>query len=76
MFYLRDEIKEDEMGRACSMHVGDEKCIQNLLEYMKRRDHLEDLGMRGQFKNWNLRKSTGGVDGLIWIRIRTCSSLL
>jgi hypothetical protein len=26
---LRYQIKEDEMGGSCTMHGGDEKCIQN-----------------------------------------------
>jgi hypothetical protein len=26
---LGDEVKEDKIGRACSMHDKDEKCIQN-----------------------------------------------
>jgi hypothetical protein len=24
-----DQLKEDEMGGACSTHVGDEKCVYN-----------------------------------------------
>jgi hypothetical protein len=33
---------EDEMGRACSMHGRDKKCIQ---EDLKGRDHSEDVGI-------------------------------
>jgi hypothetical protein len=28
-YYLGDQVKEDEMGSACSTHQRDEKCIQN-----------------------------------------------
>jgi hypothetical protein len=24
-----DQVKEDEMGRACTAHEGDKKCVQN-----------------------------------------------
>jgi hypothetical protein len=26
---LNDQLKEDEMGRACSTHGGEEECIQD-----------------------------------------------
>jgi hypothetical protein len=28
-YYQGDQIKEDDMGRPCSTHGRDEKCIQN-----------------------------------------------
>jgi hypothetical protein len=28
--YLGDQLKEDEMGEACNMHVINEKCVQNV----------------------------------------------
>jgi hypothetical protein len=28
-YYWNDQIKEDEMGKACNVNGGDEKCIQN-----------------------------------------------
>jgi hypothetical protein len=37
------------MGRACSMHVGDEKCIKRAsLESLKGTDNLKDLGIHGR----------------------------
>jgi hypothetical protein len=27
-----DQIKEDDMGQACSMHRKDDKCIQNFVQ--------------------------------------------
>jgi hypothetical protein len=30
-YYCDDEMKEDEMGEACKMHGGDEKCIHNYI---------------------------------------------
>jgi hypothetical protein len=29
-FYLVSNVYLDEMGRACSVHGGDEKCVQNV----------------------------------------------
>jgi len=34
---LADKIKEDELGRMCSMYVGEEKCIQDFCEETRRR---------------------------------------
>jgi hypothetical protein len=31
-YYSGDQIKKTEMGRACSMHIGEEKCIQGFTE--------------------------------------------
>jgi hypothetical protein len=28
-FIMRGTDKDDEVGRACSMHGGDEKCVQS-----------------------------------------------
>jgi hypothetical protein len=42
------QIKDDEMGRAYSMHEGNDICVQIWLESLKGRDHLEDLGIDGQ----------------------------
>jgi hypothetical protein len=39
-------VKEGEMGGACSTQEY-EKCIQNLLENLKERDQLGDLGIAG-----------------------------
>jgi hypothetical protein len=37
------------MGRACSMHVGDEKCVQNFgQKNLKGRDNLKDLEVDGK----------------------------
>jgi hypothetical protein len=37
-----------KMGRACSMHGRDEKCIQTLYhETWRGRDHVKDLGIDG-----------------------------
>jgi hypothetical protein len=40
-YYLGDQIKEDEMGEACSTVGKDEKCIQYFgWKNLKRRDHM------------------------------------
>jgi hypothetical protein len=36
------------MGRACSKHEEDDKFIQNFLENLKRRDRVEDIGIKGR----------------------------
>jgi hypothetical protein len=60
------------MGRACSTHGRDEKCIQNLSESLKGRDHSEDQGMDGKILEWIFRKQGGKVwAGCIWLRIGT-----
>jgi hypothetical protein len=41
---FRAIIKEDEMGVTCSSNEKEEKCIS--VEYLKGRDHLEDLRHR------------------------------
>jgi len=43
---LGDQIKEDEVGRACSTHRRNERNIYSkLFENLKRRDHSEDLSV-------------------------------
>jgi hypothetical protein len=46
-YYCGDERKEDEMGRACSMHVR--KTINAntvLVRNLKEIDHIADLGIQ------------------------------
>lgn len=35
-YCLGDQVKQDEMDRTCSMHRGDEKCIQNFNQKVQR----------------------------------------
>jgi hypothetical protein len=44
-FYYDDRVKKDEIGVACSMRGGDEKCKQLGSKNIKGRDHSEDLGV-------------------------------
>jgi hypothetical protein len=45
---LAVQIKDNDMGRACSTHEGEENCIQGIVGgNTKERDHLEDLGVGG-----------------------------
>jgi hypothetical protein len=47
--YISDQIKEDEMGEACSAHGIDEKCAEKFwLESLKGRDHTEYIGVNGR----------------------------
>jgi hypothetical protein len=39
------------MGRACSMHGRDEKCLKILVREYEGRDHLEKLDADGRYLN-------------------------
>jgi hypothetical protein len=48
-YYYSHQIKEDEMGGACSKHWGDEKSINKFWsEKRKGRDRSEDPGVGGR----------------------------
>jgi hypothetical protein len=72
-------VKEDEVIRSCTLHLIDEKCIQNFgQENMKGRDHSDDLGIGGRIiLEWILQKQSGNLwTGLIWLRIGITSRFL
>jgi hypothetical protein len=54
---LSDKIKENEIGRACSTHREEERCIQ--VGNLEGSDHFGDLGVDGKiilewiFKQWD-----------------------
>jgi hypothetical protein len=45
------------MGRTCSTHGGMRNASENLVEYMKGRDHLGDLRIRGRIIYEGVSKS-------------------
>jgi len=51
-YYSGDQIKKNEMGRACGMH-------RVLVERPERRNHFAELGIEGEkllkwiFRNWD-----------------------
>jgi hypothetical protein len=48
-YHTVDQIKEDEMGRACGTYGGEYKCVQRIGgEKLVERDHLEDLLVDGR----------------------------
>jgi hypothetical protein len=65
------------MGGACRMHGRDEKCIQNS-ENLKRRDHVEDLGVSERVTlKWTLKIQGGRVCiEFIWLRTGISGKLL
>jgi len=70
-------IKLNEIGRTCSMHSRDEKCIF-WLENLKGCDKSEDLGIdRRIISEWILGKQDRKLwSGCICLRIGTSSVLL
>jgi hypothetical protein len=57
LVFWGDQVKEDEMDRACSMHGRNEKYGQNCYQNMKERDHLKELGIEGMIiLEWILGK--------------------
>jgi hypothetical protein len=65
------------MGRACSTHEKDEKCIQKF-ENLKLIQRSEYLGVDGTITlDWNLGKQGGKLwTECIWLRIGTSGGLL
>jgi hypothetical protein len=48
-----------------------------LMLKQKKRDHLEDRGIDGRMRSFNLRRLVGGVwSGFSWLRIRAGGGLL
>jgi len=48
-YYSGDQIRKDEMGRACGIYGGEEKCMQGRGVWnLKDRDHWKDLGLQGR----------------------------
>jgi hypothetical protein len=46
-YYFGDEIKKDEMGRACCMHGSYAKCVQNFNRKKSREERLGDISASG-----------------------------
>jgi hypothetical protein len=65
------------MGRACSTHGRDKKCIHTTfaLANLKGRDHLQDLGVVGKNIRTDLTKTAWKIwTECIWIRQRPVAS--
>jgi hypothetical protein len=50
------QIKEDEIGGVCVTDEGNEKCVQYLVEELKGREHLKNLGVDGNNIRMDLRE--------------------
>jgi hypothetical protein len=66
---VRNQIKEDEVGRTCGTHGGGERCLQR--SCWEARDHLEDLGVGGRITlKWALgRQGSMERTGFRWLKI-------
>jgi hypothetical protein len=55
---LGDQTEEDEMGGACSMYGGEERCIQKCWwGNMREKNHLKEPGIYGRIiLRWIFRK--------------------
>jgi hypothetical protein len=56
---LGDKIEKNEMGDACSMYEGEERCIQGFGGKPEGKNHLEEAGIDGRiilrwiFRMWH-----------------------
>jgi len=59
-------------------HVGDEKCIQNLVRRSEGKNYLEDLGVDEKIISEGMLEKEGGKvwTGCIWLRKGSCGQLL
>jgi hypothetical protein len=75
---LGDQIKKNEVGRACSTHGRGEVHTGFCWGHLREGDHLENPGIDGRIiLKWIFKKWDGGAwTGLIWLRIRTGGGLL
>ena len=63
-----DQIEKNEIGGACSMYGGEERCVQGFGgETWGGRDHMEDPGVNGRiilrwiFRKWDVVAWTGSI---------------
>jgi hypothetical protein len=71
-YYPVDQIKKNEMGRACGAYGGEESCMQDFVE---KTDGKIPLG-RSRCR-CTLKKSVGRTwIGLIWHRTETSDGIL
>jgi hypothetical protein len=46
--YWGDQIRNNEMGRVCGMHGGEQRCMQCLVGNFNERDHMEQVSVCGR----------------------------
>jgi hypothetical protein len=46
--YWGDQIRNNEMGRVCGMHGGEQRYIQCLVGNLNERDHMEQVSVCGR----------------------------
>jgi hypothetical protein len=78
---LGDQIKKNEMGKACSTYGREERFIQGFgEESLREGDHLEYPDVDGRMILKSIFEilvvgGGGAWTGLIWLRIGTCGGL-
>ena len=67
---MGDQIKKNEMGRACGMFGGQERCTPDFGGVFRRmRDHLENEGVVGRIElTWTFKKCDWGRD-IDWMNL-------
>jgi hypothetical protein len=74
-----DQIKDNEMGRACGTYERKKTCIEGFgMENLKERGHLEDPGIDGRIiLQWvQVKYDENAWTGLISLQTGTNSRLL
>jgi hypothetical protein len=70
-YYPSGQI-EIEIGRACGMHSGRDRCVQSFVGRPEGENHLKSIELdRRIILKWIFKKYDWTWTGLIWLRIGT-----
>jgi len=61
--YWGDQIRNNEKGRVCGMHGGEQRCIQCLAWNLNERDRMEQVSICGRIiLKWIIKTVWEGLD--------------